>query len=365
MEGLPSTDRLRTLLLKGSPRIFWFEAGQTAAERAAMVRAVPEAARRLAREIMVRYILEYLSEPEYADKPLLWFMATEDEVTDDVMAEEARAHSYDWRLILHEDEKGLLCDFNGWPGDNEAGAGLYLARAIGHTALLFSNGDSSLDTEFGWLGAVVRAYQRHRQGLGREDGEGGGEDSADEDDEGEGVSGAETEGCRVHALIASALAPLGGFAADAADFVMGFAMSSAKERDHCAFLGDRPGCIRSPTKYAAKRGDLLALVAEGYTFRATGCFCPPDPYILCPTLAKKGNLGLLRWAYGLSPPLRDGSVCPWDDVVPAAKKAGQLLVLRWARAVGLRGSHDLGPLLAEPFHTLEGQAAPLVIRCSR
>lgn len=165
-----TAERLRRLLFETTPVVYWFEADQTVAERAALMATVPEAAQKVAREIMVTDILEYLdylAGPEYQDKPLLYFMATDDDSTVSEEDWEARQHSYDWRLILYTDEHGILCDFNGWPGDNEHGAGVYFERDTGRSLTLFGNGDASLEAGVDELESVIDEYETYRQTLGK------------------------------------------------------------------------------------------------------------------------------------------------------------------------------------------------------
>jgi hypothetical protein len=195
---MATIEKLRDLLEKGTARVYWFEADQTSTERAAMMATIPEMAQKLARTIMVENVLEpleYLREPWYSNIPLLWFMATEDEIED--VNDEARKHSADWRLILHENKDSMLCDFNGWPGDNEDGGGIYFEKTSGLTTHVFDNGDSSLSVPKNHyptiaLQKIIRKYEKKRQSLGRSDDE----DDADEGDadEGDADEGDEGEG---------------------------------------------------------------------------------------------------------------------------------------------------------------------------
>lgn len=180
----PTLQALRTLMADPSFRgllgfrVFWFGAHQTRAERAAMLDTVPVEAQRVMLTIMKDTILGL--DPEDAlrrgawDQPLLYYMAT-DEETDECLrdgVEDIRGHSTDWRLILIEDAAGFLCDFNGWPGDNECGAGVYVDRATGQTAQVFSNSDQNLETLFPEFEDVLAVHAALRNGLrGPEDAE--------------------------------------------------------------------------------------------------------------------------------------------------------------------------------------------------
>ncbi len=76
--------------------------------------------------------------------------------------EDARLHSEDWRLILHEDEHGFLCDFNGWPGDNESGAGVYYGIETESILWLFDNEDTQLCTSIAELEETIKGYEPYR-----------------------------------------------------------------------------------------------------------------------------------------------------------------------------------------------------------
>jgi len=157
-----ASSRLWELFVNKTPRVYWFGDGQTEKERTIMMNKVPKNVQTIARMIIMR-ILGLNS----SDKPLIWFMATED-VSNDVLAhgdEEERLHSVVWRLIYYEDEHGILCDFNGWPGDNESGAGYYYEEETGHTVLVFDNSDTSLSTNIAELKDVIKAYEPYRLTL--------------------------------------------------------------------------------------------------------------------------------------------------------------------------------------------------------
>jgi len=158
-----TAEQLERLLADGAARTYWFETGQSRAEREATMNLVPPAAQKAALKIVKEHILEPLAEELPADRPLLFFMATEDEEVDDD-EQEQRLHSSDWRLICRESPDGLLCDFNGWPGDNEDGAGVYVDFATRRMTVLFVNSDSALEGRWPEHAAVLKWYEKQRQG---------------------------------------------------------------------------------------------------------------------------------------------------------------------------------------------------------
>lgn len=188
MDRPPLTARsLRALIFDAVPRVFWFGPGQTRAERAAMMDTVPGDAQAAALVVMKTRLLGALAErvaetgPE--DRPLLHFMATaeeEDEIRRDG-TEDVRRRSADWRLILADGPAGFLCDFAGWPGDGERGAGVYHDRATGRTTRVFADDDGVLAAAYPELEAVVSVYEDARDHLPDSygtDNEGGPEDDA-------------------------------------------------------------------------------------------------------------------------------------------------------------------------------------------
>lgn len=79
-----TAERLQSLLFSKPPRVYWFEAGQTHDEWVTMMASIPAIPQKIAHLIMVNGILHYLgylSDPEYADKPLLWYMGTKTKPT--------------------------------------------------------------------------------------------------------------------------------------------------------------------------------------------------------------------------------------------------------------------------------------------
>lgn len=141
MEPPLTADSLRELL-GTAPTTYSFRADQTRELRAATMDMVPEAARRAIMAILLEHVLFHRRVGLCADpQPLLYYMATEDEMVADA---ELRRHSPDWRLDVYYGAEGALYDFNGWPGDNEDGAGLYMSRAEDNLYTVFTNQDQSL-----------------------------------------------------------------------------------------------------------------------------------------------------------------------------------------------------------------------------
>ena len=111
-----------------------------------------------------------LSQFDVDQLPLLYFMACDDEEIFDKDGEwiMERQYSPDWRLVVFENDVGILYDFNGWPGDNEAGVGLYRPKAGGSDDVLvyykiFTNSDMDLESEYADHTLIVSSYITMRE----------------------------------------------------------------------------------------------------------------------------------------------------------------------------------------------------------
>lgn len=153
---------LRATLFAAPPRLFWFGLGQTREERAAMMAEIPPGAQRAALHIMRTVILaDVWAGAE--DRPLIHYMATDAELAGEPdHVAELRAWSMDWRLILTEGPAGFLCDFNGWPGDNESGAGVFCDSRTGELSPIFENVDGGLTPARESLQGIVASYELTR-----------------------------------------------------------------------------------------------------------------------------------------------------------------------------------------------------------
>jgi hypothetical protein len=170
---LPPPARLQSLL-SAEPVVYSFDPNQTGAERRALMAQVPPDAQDAARTIMLYYILAWcLDDGEdgpyagerAAGRPLLYYMAAWDEM-DEILEnedEEIRGHSSDWRLAVYDAPGATFYDFNGWPGDNEAGAGLYRSAGARETVLVFTNSDRSLAAARPEHAEVVAWFEARRR----------------------------------------------------------------------------------------------------------------------------------------------------------------------------------------------------------
>ena len=70
--------------------------------------------------------------------------------------------SDDWRLLVFSGESGTLYDFNGWPGDNQAGGAVFYRSGESTPFEVFSNGDTRLTPTLARFDDVVRWYEKRR-----------------------------------------------------------------------------------------------------------------------------------------------------------------------------------------------------------
>lgn len=144
-------------ILANNPRTIWFPLGETAEQRAATISGLPSEAQEVMLKAMREVILEGYEEvvQDYSLEDLMAVDAPLDE-------QEFRQCSDDWRLRIFEGEAGRFYDFNGWPGDNERGAGYFYPRE-GEPVLVFTNGDCDLVTDLPELKEVVEEYMEWRE----------------------------------------------------------------------------------------------------------------------------------------------------------------------------------------------------------
>lgn len=161
-------DTLPFRVLRAPPEVVDFLMEESWGGRSEKLQSLTSEARAAMVFILRRVNLDYLAE-EVPDDPG-FCMATE-EVLDAAAREdgydELRMSSDDWRLRIFRAPEGTLYDFNGWPGDNELGGGVFYPAGGGEPSLIFVNGDEDLscdcDSEFEcnlrWAAAVNEYYE--------------------------------------------------------------------------------------------------------------------------------------------------------------------------------------------------------------
>ncbi len=152
-------------LLNSTPVVYDFGTAQSSSERLAAVRALTQHAARATLDILVRIILDWyeLEEPQ---KNLEYLMDVLDLDREDDEADEIRPYSEDWRLRVFEHDGDVLYDFNGWPGDNESGGGVFYAAENPDTPIdIFGNGDEDLVAASDEFVDVVEDYASRRQEM--------------------------------------------------------------------------------------------------------------------------------------------------------------------------------------------------------
>jgi hypothetical protein len=154
-------------LLGGTPQIYDFGLAQSASERQSAIRALSTHAARAILDIIVRMILDgyTLDEPQ---KNLAYLMDVEDwdREGDGDESDEIHPCSGDWRLRVFEHDGDVLYDFNGWPGDNESGAGVFYAAENSENPIdVFLNGDEDLVAASDEFGEIVDDYASRRSKM--------------------------------------------------------------------------------------------------------------------------------------------------------------------------------------------------------
>lgn len=150
-------------LLGCTPVVYDFGLAQSSSERLARVRALSPHAARAALDILVRIILDGY-ELDGPQKNLEYLMDVEDLGREEGEDDEIRPFSGDWRLRVFERDGDVLYDFNGWPGDNESGAGVfYTAEAPNNPIDVFLNGDEDLVAASDEFEEAVEDYAARRR----------------------------------------------------------------------------------------------------------------------------------------------------------------------------------------------------------
>jgi len=150
-------------LLACAPTVVDFPAGQGQQERERALGGLAPEARAAMLHVLERYVLAGFRVPEEF-RALRCLMAACGSVPDDSPLAELCC-SDDWRLRVFANESGTLYDFNGWPGDNEAGAGVFQRPGSCPLVDIFGNGDEDLVAVADEYYEVVRAYARRRRGA--------------------------------------------------------------------------------------------------------------------------------------------------------------------------------------------------------
>jgi hypothetical protein len=153
-------------LLDGLPRIYEFGLDQSSAERFAAIQSLPSAALD-AIAAMHDELVDDCCEAEITGHAAVHMLSTHD--GDDT----GECISEDWRLRVFgglddDSEYGALYDFNGWPGDNESGLGVYYSANPGSKPItVFTNGDENLVPAHGYLAKTVESYAERRESENR------------------------------------------------------------------------------------------------------------------------------------------------------------------------------------------------------
>jgi hypothetical protein len=150
-------------LLAHEPTIYDFGVNQTAEERLAMLHTLSSAERRAVLHIVISISTECYgpleTEEQTLERLMSWIWDAEREYYH-------AAHEYtvsdDWRLRVFTSPDGALYDFNGWPGDNENGRGIFCPIAGGPPIVIFRNSDECLQPVDPALGEIIAEYSERR-----------------------------------------------------------------------------------------------------------------------------------------------------------------------------------------------------------
>jgi len=145
---LPTPEEFRTLIFAARPEVFRFGGHQTRVEREITMEKVSPDLQNAAKFVIVKYILSHLDhveeEEKKAPRDLIYYMATDDEFLSEEDFE-FRCASADWQLAYFAQGDMCFCDFNGWPGDNECGAGVFWRHRFPDVkTVIYENFDGSL-----------------------------------------------------------------------------------------------------------------------------------------------------------------------------------------------------------------------------
>jgi hypothetical protein len=150
-------------LLRTKPRVIYFGGFQSYGERMDAIGKLTQQEQEAVLDILVRHILDGY-EVSDTERPLKYLMQPQADTYDELVC------SSDWRLRIFEGPKGVLFDFNGWPGDNECGAGVYHAADKATPIDVFGNGDEDLVPNKDapeTLNAIIEEYSQRRHAANR------------------------------------------------------------------------------------------------------------------------------------------------------------------------------------------------------
>jgi len=164
--SVPGANRVAEIgeLLRTEPRTVFFGSFQSQEERMDAIGKLAHQEQEAVLDILVRHILDWY-EVSDTERSLKYLMQPQTDTYDELVC------SSDWRLRIFEGPKGVLFDFNGWPGDNERGAGVYYAPDEAAPIDVFDNGDEDLVPSKDapeTLGAIVEEYSQRRHAANRE-----------------------------------------------------------------------------------------------------------------------------------------------------------------------------------------------------
>lgn len=153
--------------LQAVPEVYDFDLSQTPEQRAKMIEELPLDARVAVLDILVRHVLDGYEVPD-ENCSLEFLMQTESERAE-LEEDEELVCSDDWRLRIFRGADGTVYDFNGWPGDNECGAGVFYPANGDEPVDVFGNGDEDLVPAEDEFSDLVQEYSARRHKSNRPD----------------------------------------------------------------------------------------------------------------------------------------------------------------------------------------------------
>ncbi len=153
--------------LQAVPEIYDFDLSQTPGQRAEMLKNLPPDARVAVLDILIRHVLDGYEVPD-ENRSLEFLMQTESERLE-LEEDEDLVCSDDWRLRIFRGSDGTVYDFNGWPGDNECGAGVFYPANGDEPVDVFGNGDEDLVPAEDEFSDLVQEYSARRHKSNRPD----------------------------------------------------------------------------------------------------------------------------------------------------------------------------------------------------
>jgi hypothetical protein len=133
-----------------------------------MIEGLPSDARVAALDIIIRHVLDGYEVPA-EDHSLEFLMQTEGERAELDGDDEELICSDDWRLRIFRGSGGTVYDFNGWPGDNECGAGVFYPANGDEPVDIFGNGDEDLVPAEDEFSDLVQEYSARRHKINHPD----------------------------------------------------------------------------------------------------------------------------------------------------------------------------------------------------